>query len=243
MLRRLIACLASALPPKFVSDRLLPWASLVLAVIGALWVFHEYSNDLAIARVMTTIDLHKRYTEKLFVIKEEVTLASIPLLLHSRCKFIENSVKSGKLKPRGKSINCNNIDRETLQELDRYILEGELRKQLREYVFSRVAERTLSKKEAQGLAHLSIFFRSIVICVEHDNCDAETSIALFAREMVEFVNMTCPFDAKVERGGKTVTKELAKFLVDHEVHKNIYWSLDPNREKLFACDQLRALEG
>ena len=242
MLRRPIARLAKAFPPKFVSDRLLPWASLILAVSGAVWVILEYSNDLAIARVTTTLDLHKRYTEKLLKEKEAFALANSQVVLRARCEFIQKSAKGGKLKPPEKRLNCENIDQETLETMDLYNLEGELRRQSRDYIFSRMAERPLSKKEAQGLAQLSIFFRSIVICVEQDNCDTETSVALFAREMVEFVNMTCAFDAQADRGGKTVNGEIAKFLVDYEVHKNIYWSLDPNREKLFACSELRALE-
>lgn len=243
MLRRLITRLAVAFPPKFISDRLLPWATLLLATVGGVWAIHEYRNDLSISRVTTIIDLHERYTEKLFLAKREFALAISPTLLRARCEFIRNALEDGKLTPESNMpLDCEDIDDGTLEVLKMYNLEGMLRAEQREYIFAEIGQTKLSGKQSNSLVQLSILFNSVIVCVDHGNCDPGTTVALFAREMVEFVNMACAFDAQASRGSKTETEKIARFLVDRDVHKNIYWSLDANREKLFACDHLRALE-
>src|SRR6266508_445550 len=243
MFRRAITRLAAAFPPKSVSERLLPWGTLLTAALGAAWAIHVYSNNVAIARVTATIEFHKRYTDKLFSEKNKVADVLGRSLLRARCEFIRSALAEGTLQSRDQyTLNCENIDEKTLKSLQQYDLQGNLRVQARRYIFSYVGRHPLSATDASYLEQLSICFRSIIVCVEHRNCDSQTTIALFAREMVEFVNMTCPFDDQNSSSGKTINDEIARFLVHWGVHKNIYWSLDPGREKLFACDKLRALE-
>ena len=214
-----------------------------MVVVGGVWAILEYGNNLAIARVKTTLDLHKQYTDKkMFAAKDRLTESVGPLILSVRCEFIVRAVADKKLEMPKRPINCNKVDGEVIETLRSYDLKGELRTELRLYVLSKLGQTPLSRDISEGLAQLSIFFRSIIVCVDKNNCDAETSVALFAREMVEFVNSTCAFDDQTSQGGKTVNAEIAAFLLDMGVHKNIYWSLDPSREKLFLCEALRALE-
>lgn len=243
MFRKIVAGISGNFPPKFVSDRLMPWASLVLVALGAFWAIHEYRNDLAIARVAATIELNKSYAVKLTSLKAEFAQAVAPTVLRARCQFIADSVDAGKISATpDDQLNCVSIDETTLRFIQSVELKGDLRQRGRNYIFAQVGKEKLSTKQANNLAQLSLFLRSVIICVEHGNCEAATAVALFAREMVEFVNMTCPFDQQLAQGGQTVGEEIANFLIGQNVHKNIYWSLDANREKLFACDSLRKLE-
>ena len=243
-MRRVIAGIARWFPPKFVADRLLPWGSIAIALGGVYWGISEYRNDIAIARVGTTLELHKRYLDT-DLLENKIQLSRIQTdpIIRARCEFIETHIQSGDIeKIHYGELTCGSVDKETQRKLQPYDIVGDLREKLRDYIKREVGKNSLSGDDIKSLAQLSIFFKSIIVCTEQDNCDDETVVALFAREMVEFVNMTCPYEKKLNSGGKTDNLTIAKFLVAHDVHKNIYWSLDDHREKLFLCKEYRELE-
>ena len=243
MPRPLITRLAAAFPPKSVSDRLLPYVTLVLAVAAGTSALVQYGNNLAIARVSASLDLHKQFLSETFQ-KAKKEFAAFDenvgaVAATARCEFIRNEVAKGALPaPAGVTLDCENLTdsmRIALQSID---IVGEQRTRLRDYVLSKVRDRLSG---TDGLAQLEIFFRSVIICVGRSNCDGETAAALFARDMVTFVNATCVFDPPIGQDD-TTNDEIARFLVRWRVNKNIYWNRDPGREKLFACDRQRALE-
>jgi hypothetical protein len=135
-------------------------------------------------------------------------------------------------------LDCENLTDNLRIALESINVGGEQRKRLRAYALSKVRDKLSA---TDGLAQLEIFFRSVVICVVRSNCDGETASALFARDMVIFVNATCIFDSPPGQD-HTTNDEIAEFLVRWQVNKNIYWNRDTGREKLFACDRQRAFE-
>ena len=87
-----------------------------------------------------------------------------------------------------------------------------------------------------------LFFQSVEACVRASNCDTATSIALFAKPVTAFLNNICIFIESGLYAGREETIRLGKFLIENNVHKNIFWSSDSGQEKLFACDYLRDLQ-
>jgi hypothetical protein len=241
--RRFTSNLAKAFPTKATSDRFLPYATLTLAALGAGVALFQYANGLAISRVTATMELHKQYLSETFrtsvnefrSFNERVNAAA----LEARCDYIKAGATRGSLTlPQGVSLDCKSIDNSTRTVLDAFNFEGEQRIQLREQALAAV--RRLSSS-SDTLAQLDLFYRSIIICVKKSNCSGDTAVALFAREMVAFVNATCAFD-NAPKSAVTTNDEIAKFLVEWNVHKNIYWNRDQGREKLFACPRQREFE-
>jgi hypothetical protein len=242
-LRRYIAQFATAFPPKAVSDRLLPYVTLLLAVAGGVSALIQYSNGLAIARVTATMELHKQFLSETFrpAVKEfnEFNTRANQIAPKARCEFIRDAIAKGEVSASsGTSLNCDKFDNATLTALDKVSLTDAQRDRLREFALWRRRE---VNPPWPSIDQLELFYRSLIVCVERNNCSGDTAAALFAREMVTFVNATCDYDSPVAVG-HTTNDEIARFLVRSRVNKNIYWNRDANRKKLFACDRQRTLE-
>lgn len=244
MFRRVTGALSARFPPKFVADRILPWLTVTLAAIGGFWAIYEYRNDVGTARIKTVLDLHQRYTADL---KEEldgdVSLESrkVDAILELRCNFYKEKIMSGQLQPGSHLPECSAISSSDAVILQEYTpqmtppLRTELRNRMNEILATEFAF------NYEWTDALSRFFRSVIVCVERHNCDRDTSIALFAKEMTSFLNSVCPHERRLSLGGRNETIFIANFLIESGVYDNMYWSSDNNRENLFSCDYLRDL--
>ena len=85
------------------------------------------------------------------------------------------------------------------------------------------------------------FFDAVRVCTRAGNCDLGTSLALFAKDMTVYLNDVCAFVDTGTYHKRKETEKLAKFLLDHDVDKDIFWSDDEGRKGLFGCDYLRDL--
>lgn len=245
MFRKLLVFLSRHFPPKAIAERVLPWLSVALAVFGAAWGLAKYGTDLDLKKVGLAIKFHERYTKEFFKAKHGLEQSNAPFVLRYRCDFLLDEIEKGSLQQQHTGdVNCKNLTDQSIEALNVYQLVGEQRAKLREHIFGSLGQRPLGANDIKSLAELSIFFNSIIICVDHGNCDEDAVVALFSREMTEFVNMACAFFERSKRKTSQTSDDvkIAEFLIRNEVNKNIYWSLDPGREKLFACDYLRELE-
>jgi hypothetical protein len=243
MFRRLITRIAAAFPTKAASDRLLPYATLLLATLAAASALIQYGNNTAIARVTATMELHKQFLSDTFrqALKDfnSFNLRIGDVATQARCEFIKEALAKKSLQgPPGLVLDCQAINDGTRADLDSIDVVGDQRARLRDFALSKVRALSLS---TDGIAQLDIFYRSVIICVERNNCSGDTASALFARDMVAFVNATCAFDPTAGPD-RTTNDEIAHFLVRWKVNKNIYWNRDSGREKLFACSRQRAFE-
>jgi hypothetical protein len=201
MFRRLMTGLATYFPTKAASDRLLPYVTLLAAALGAVIALIQYGNNLAIARVTATMELHKQYLSETFAkAREEFDSLEQKLaasIVRTRCNFIKAAGEKGELPAaRGVTPDCNNLTDADRAKLSTIKLEGNQRQALRQLIFSapNVAKLNEEIDATTRLGQLELFFRSIVVCVQQHNCNGETAVALFAHDMTSFVNATCSAD-------------------------------------------------
>jgi len=250
MLRNILAAMARYFPPKFVADRVLPWFLFGVGVFTACWGLWEYGNDLSIKRVHTVLEMHKNF--RTIYPENEAYLRGKSRgspnnetrqhIFRVRCDFYLEKIRENKLKiisdvPKGALKSCNDM-----AVMDRYgdLLSSNQRKELREQLKAKLnAQIGVDSRKIRGL---SLFFRSLIVCVESRNCDGQTAVALFSYEMASFVNGACLFDSKLTSAQSAELENIAKFLVRFKVHKAIYWNNDAKREKLFICEKFRKLE-
>lgn len=243
--RNVIGRISRHLPPAFVSDRFLPWLSVLLAVAGGFWTITEYRNDLAIERVKTTLAMHSVWLDKQkgeSFIKTRPDLPTMQrALVRSTCHSIEPVLrKRTEPEPDLAALDCDAPTPDWAKVVMMHQMTPKQRKPVRKEMLALKAKLTVPNEEA--LERASQFLRSVLVCVEAKNCDASTTVALFARSMTIFVNDVCVFIEADPRNSKADTIALAKFLVAHKVNRNIYWSTDTGRTNLFACDYLRKFD-
>jgi len=244
--RRLIAGLSQKFPPKYIADRLLPWATVVMAMFGFFWAIAEYRNDIAIKRVNTTLSLHKTFIKDLSNLetiknKERSSVDLSDLIIKRRCVFIKKRVFSkNESKEKRDSFDCNNLTGVQVNALNAVDLNSEHRAELRKML--NVARIETFELDDGNVNQYLLFFQSVEACVRAANCDAATSIALFAKPITAFLNDICIFIEAGQNIGSEETARLGQFLIENDVHKNIFWSSDRGQENLFACDYLRKLQ-
>lgn len=190
------------------------------------------------------MEMYKQFQGDTFVAaKDEFSLVNNRIgeaVVTLRCQLIATWAARKMLQlPAGPALDCQPVSSEASAIMAQVKLSGDLRRDLRLLALHKSKQILETAAERKSIIQLELFYRSVIVCVQQRNCSGEATAALFARNMVEFVNTTCPLDATSNR---TTNDEIAAFLIQWGVHKNIYWNTDPDRQKLFACERQRALE-
>ncbi|MEP3277035.1 MAG: hypothetical protein ABJN26_06145 [Stappiaceae bacterium] len=221
---------------------------MTLAAVAGFWAIFEYRNDLEIQRIKTALELHKYYAKEysgkldhLLTREQEITNRSLTLRL--RCDYYSEEVAAGRLLETSLKLpNCAHISHDHLNILQSFNSQvtTKQREILRERIVSALSR--IQSIDGRWVGGISLFFRSVIICVDRGNCDAETTIGLFAKDMTAFLNSVCPFHDRLSSENRIESEFIALFLLKYKVSKNIYWTKDNGRESLFLCTYLRDLE-
>lgn len=228
--RRFVSVLAKGFPPKFAADRILPWTALILVTVGAGWTIYVYRNDVSIGRVQAVFDLYDVYRRefgrtKLLRSKPQELEAAIARI---RCEVVSSTTDE-----------CETLTGSPARRLLEIPLTCQQRTTVRKKMNSwRAKNEDLDTRLAY---QYQSFFDAVRVCTQAGNCDVDTSLALFAKDITTYLNDVCVFVHDRKSPGRRETEKLAKFLLDHGVDKDISWSEDEGRQSLFVCDYLTKL--
>lgn len=249
--RSMIAATARRFPPKHLADRLLPWTALLAAVIGAWAALYQYSNDLAIERYKTTLDMHKQFRasngdwyETLLVDAKGVKVPFDQLvigILTIRCKVYEQSIASHEMVVGTLSLpKCDHLKTQHHVALDKFntFVPPAVKKVIRDQMNTFMARDFQIKRTR--FFDMSRYMRALIICIDHKTCDDETAIALFGAEMIGFVNNACQFSNALGPEAIEDLRFIANYLIAADIPKQLNWST--RRGNLFVCSFLRDLE-
>lgn len=228
MFRAVVVALSKVFPPKYVSDRILPWTALLLATLGACSTITQYRNDVAIERVRATLEMHKafrtEFTDKP-VLRQSSGTSLRDEIFRVRCSVIGH-------------FDCEELTPDDKTKIDNYQLDTQQRAEVRR-MLNEWRRQHMTLDTALASQYLQ-FFDAVRVCTLEENCDQDATIALFAKETTSYLNDVCIHVTEV---GRKETLRLARFLLDNNVHKDIFWSDDKGRESLFICDYLRKASG
>ncbi len=246
--RRRIAALARGMPPAHITQRLVPWVTLLAALITATWALLQYSNDLAIRRVSTTLEMHRQfrtgYRDSMVPLQSAMRDANnLPQrILDLRCGYLQKLQADGTLLGGVLPVpECGTVTVENISVLDPFslLLSAEQRTDLRQMVEVLMAAQDDAPLGAYG--ELVDFFRSVRLCVGQNTCDPATTLALFEFDIVAMLNMTCAA-VKADTARRSEAVLLARFVRDLGTPARPYWSADTGQTDPFLCDYLRVTE-
>jgi hypothetical protein len=229
--RAITGAFAKGLPPKHVTDRIVPWLTLTVTVVGVtigLWQYIERNSNERVARV---VELHKTYiglgssTSSLSDLRRESEADQYKLAVDVKCQFM-------------KELNAKSDCRSdaSFSPDQRAALRGRIDKAV-------VTQFGSSETNRRNLGKLLGFYLSLVTCVDQDACDTGAAVRFFASDILSFLNQNCPLIADEARRWRVEPPDivLAKFLVKN---KEEFYSagLDAGRQSMFLCDHLRQQE-
>jgi len=238
MMRWFWIWLARRVPSRLVTARLVPWFTLLLAMLGAGWTFFQYTDSVAIQRSNTTFAIHRQFLVTFPNGAQDITGLTqeelIEITLRIRCKTYEDTLPTDTFSQGEQPLDCQTV---TLNDLTRLEDMGQaapdsVREQIRDTLNS-----TLSASSASA-RRMMTYFRSLQVCAERHQCDRQITSELFAGDIVAFLNLTCELakhDAEFARQGEL----LGTFMRTMISEENIPWNTDGRRKSLFTCEHLR----
>ena len=214
----------------------LPWAApLLVAVCGFGWGIWEYRNNVNIQRVQATLQFHEAYRKEMSDVR--LTESSSESTLEVLQEEIDQ-IRCGVLEIQ--EINCDAMTEEDVEKVRSEPLDSVQRAEVRRALNHLRVERINLDDDA--VSDYYAFFNSIRVCILAKNCDLMTALALFAKDITNYLNEICVYVGNPNSYiGMKETKALARFLLDNDVGEDILWSDDEGRESLFLCDYLREL--
>lgn len=230
--------LARRVPSRLVTNRLVPWITLVLGALGAGWTLFQYSDGVAIQRSNTTLAIHRQFLitfpDGAQNIAGSSAEALIDEILRVRCETYSSAMANGALKVDERLPLCKMVEQADMPLLDE--IEQNAPEALREQI--RLALESALLTRAGPARRMMTYFRSLQVCVEHRQCDAEITSELFVGDLVAFLNLTCELakrDAEFFRQGRMLGGFARSLLPDGVIP----WNTDPKRVDLLLCDHLR----
>lgn len=232
MFQKLIAGCANLFSSGAGVTLVLPWMKLLLAAVVAGLAIYQYSNDVNIKRVQTTLELGQAYRTE---------TENARLLIPTKKSFdMRKESARVKCEVLDMPMDCTSLKRE---EIDTVIQAPFADTEARRAVRLRVNKIKAENFRLDGSTDLKLytFFNAVRVCTLAGNCDTDTALAIFAKGMTAYLNAVCVFAEATDGTGRRETEILAQFLLEKKVHENIFWSEDKARESLFQCDYLRKL--
>lgn len=244
--RKFAGSLARRLPPVHVSNRLTPWFTICAAMGAATWALAQYSNDLAIRRVSTTLELHRQFRTDYRTTSYDMIGGTkgedqmILQILAVRCAFYreladENFIDLGTVD----LPDCTKVtvaDTPTLDGIAGQIDTAQ-RTTLRTLINAELKDESINPIE---FGQPVDFFRAVRLCVAQNTCDSPTALSLFGYEIISVISVSC---AKFETDPMRRTEliALAKFVRALGISMQPDWVNDPGQTNPFSCDYLREI--
>lgn len=210
--------LARWAPPILITNRLVPWITLLLAALGATWALFQYSDSVAIQRSNTTLTIHRQFVSVFPNGAQEITGQSeealVVQIFKVRCDIYRAAMADGVLPPDERLHPCETItlaDQPLLDEIAENAPQA-----LRDQVL--MALETVVLTNAVPARRMMTYFRSLQVCVEGHQCDLAITSELFASDIVAFLNLTCDLaerDAEFARQGDMLGR-FARSLLSEE---------------------------
>ena len=220
----------SRIPPN------LPWAApALIAAFGVVWGICEYRENVDIRRVQATLEFHAAFRNELRDVR----------LTHSSEGDTRRVLEEGIDRIRCLvldigGVNCDALEEDEVVKVREASLDSAKRAEVRRQLNRLLAKRITLNDNA--VSDYYAIFNSVRVCILASNCDLATALALFAKEMTNYLNQICVYAEEPHSYiGKKETTTLAQFLLDNGVANDILWSDDEGRESLFLCDYLRDL--
>lgn len=239
MIRKLAVFIATRLPPKTVTGRIIPWTTLFLAVFGAAWTWFQYSQSLQIQRASTVLSIHRQFLQAFPKGSDQFTQRTqqdlILLSFEIQCQVFRDTAQgSDETTPEEILTRCDQLTIEDRDALNR--ISAQRPKNARETIRDRLTKAT--EVDGPGADRMITFFRSLQVCVERNLCDRSIAIELFQRDIVGLLNTTCSYGLQRD-GFRAESQLLAQFLGESAALDTAYWNTDPRREDMFFCSYLR----
>lgn len=247
-LRRAAHQVALLLPPKSIADRVFPWVTLAASAFGVVVALWQYSNDVDVRRFAATLDLHREYLGKNDPHIDLFALAAENAGMRARCAILLDDLKNGEDigVDSAQGVSCDFANASGATEATLAFLKNALAPASRREAVALAVTEAMQTFPISPELKAKIFLQAdyllgVTVCVEAGNCDEKTSKALFLREIIEFVNMTCPLSERLGVGGGLPLRQLAVFVNDISDHEDAYWRDQSRTQNFFACDELNDL--
>ncbi len=251
-MRNFVLSLARQLPPKFVSDRLLPWVTLAFAMIAGGFGLYQYKANNDAQRVVQTLELYHAYVGELTDKKSLNDLLNTyndklgPIIDVTRCQFYLDLIAKGDLQIEDQ-LDCGKTG--YIEILNRSPLNNVQRKTLRQKIGGAGLDAFENGMIFDGASKGYVFkimsyFTEVVVCVNQGACDEAATIDFFADDMVSFLNGFCSiFEQEAKTwNSESLDQRIVHFLIRNDQDAKIDLSRDPDREKLFRCERHRRIE-
>lgn len=231
--------LARWFPTRRVSERILPWVTLMLATLGAVWTLFQYTNGVEIQRAETTLSIHRQFLDTFpdgaqgaGDMSEDALVGGVLMI---RCEIYTLAVEDGLLPAEPALPDCGSVSMSDVSVLDAVGEDASdaLRDQIREETAM------IGGINPPQARRMMTFFRSLQVCVEKGQCARDITTELFVGDIVAFLNATCRLannDTEFTRQGLMLGAFARELLPDGAIP----WNTDPNRKDLYLCPYLRA---
>jgi hypothetical protein len=241
-MHRLFVAIAGILPPKDVTERLAPFATLSVALVAGFWAFFQYSQQLAIDSVKTSFDMNRQY---IATFGPEGVLGRLPLLadqdaLEARMVLVQCSFLVGAklFEPPQNGCAALGEDQKAAMATVTSAMDETHRSALRDAIAAEQATFPWTQEDAMDIDALLGFFTAVAVCIDQRTCDPDVTLALFQREIIPFLNATCGLLARdaVQRFN---AEGIARVIRDVQGAAAPQWSQDKKRSQQFMCNWLR----
>lgn len=240
-MRAVLTWIARYLPPRHMTDRLAPMSASLVALLAGFWTVFQYSDQLAIERVKTGFEMHSQYRE---VFGPRGAAAVLPrhldkermirLTSEARCQLL---VDEGLLAM--PSAGCKDLDRAEFARLMEGLpeLSERQRAALRDWNEALQAAAVWEPDEVQQLEALLAFYQAVAVCIDQNACDPQTTLALFRREIVPFLNAVC---GKLQENSVAMSdaRRIAQMIREVDGAAPPEWTTDKRRTQQFLCNWL-----
>jgi hypothetical protein len=251
--RRFLTSLAAKLPPRHVTDRIIPWAALFASLLGGAWALASWRSDLQVRRVEATLEFLVLYQER-FDPEVGTYAKSLAAFEHAqgiavveaRCAAATAAARGSALVSPGlAAFDCADLGSESrdasfaamIQEAGQW---ADMRDAIREELAPRVAEIAASGEHSFIAAEIT-FLHALARCVDRGNCDEPTAAALFYGPIVRALNDSC------RRGGEALQPHDPRYVLTDLVLRNNAFermratSSDRGQANPFLCPETRQM--
>ena len=245
MTRAFAIWLSRRFPPKHVTDRVLPWLTIALVLVGGIFAVYEHLKNSNAARVIETIRLHQAFVmqtpsgKSLQSLQNRLIDGLGPLIDQRRCEYVLELADKGEVQLQP-NVQCNDAKSHSI--IAAIELQGQQRDELRRRL-SDVEEQIVQENE-EAIQQLLGHYTTVIVCVKNAACNGESARDIYARDMIGFVNAFCSYFEKKGKEWKEPPADrlIAEFIVRYNLHRDATLMQESSRQKLFRCDGHRALE-
>lgn len=242
-MRKHAAALAKFLPPKIVTERIIPWITLLLGVFAGAFTLYQFSSNISGNKVAETITLYRSFmgissnTQSIYALQNEVTGLNDELrnsIATTKCEYYATVISSNQLDS-SDTLKCGAND--WVEIIKTIPLTPDQKKVLKSQVETTLESLKPTKEEAANLHRIIGFYLAVVTCVKEGGCDRGTAVNLFASHMIDFINAHCVyFRAKANQwNGTPVDDAIVYFLTNSGVTIDRLRSSDSSRTHIFFC--------